>query len=77
VELIYLVLNSRFDMCIIFTANYSFSGRHNEPLLIDFVNLKIKPAQSFRSSHRSRMHICMFIGMSTHKYMSIYVYTVF
>jgi hypothetical protein len=47
VKLNYLGLNFRFNMCVIFTANYSFSGRRrpidNDVLLMtDFVNLKIK-----------------------------------
>jgi hypothetical protein len=47
VKLNYLGLNFRFNMCVIFTANYSFSGSQrpidNDALLItNFVNLKIK-----------------------------------
>jgi hypothetical protein len=38
---------------------------------------KIKPAQSFRSAHRGRLYVHMFIWMSAHTYMSICVYTVF
>jgi hypothetical protein len=47
--------------------------------MIDFVNLKIKPAQSFRGVYMGRVCACMFIGVSTHIYiyMNIYVYTVF
>jgi hypothetical protein len=30
----------------------------------DLVNLKIKPAQSFRSAHRGRIRVYMFIGVS-------------
>jgi hypothetical protein len=57
-------------------ANYSFSrddvSVDNEMLLVtDFVNLKIKPAPSFRCAHRGR--VCVFINTC----MSIYVYTVF
>jgi hypothetical protein len=36
---------------------------------------QIKPTQSFRCGHRGRM--CVFIGVSDHTYMSIYIYTVF
>jgi hypothetical protein len=46
-------------------------------LMTDFVNLKIKPTQSFRGAHRGRVCVRVFIGMSTHTYMSIYVCTVF
>jgi hypothetical protein len=50
----------------------------SEALLVtDFVNLKIKPAQSFRCAHRSRVCMCVFIGVSIHTCMSICVCTVF
>jgi hypothetical protein len=41
------------------------------------VNLKIKPAQYFRVTPRGRMCVRVFIGVSAHMCMSIYVYTVF
>jgi hypothetical protein len=37
----------------------------------DFVNLKIKPAQSFGGAHRGRMCVRMFIGVSDRTCMSI------
>jgi hypothetical protein len=46
-------------------------------LLTDFMNLKIKPSQSFRGAHRDRVCVCVFIGVSAHTCMSIYVYTEF
>jgi hypothetical protein len=46
-------------------------------LMTDFVNLKIKPTQSFRCVHMSKMCVRVFIRMSTHTCMSICVYTVF
>jgi hypothetical protein len=46
-------------------------------LVIDFVNLKIKPAQSFRGDHTDRMYVRVFIEVSAHTYINIYVYTVF
>jgi hypothetical protein len=50
----------------------------SETLLVtDFVNLKIKPAQSFEGAHRGRVCVCVFIGVSARTCMSIYVYTVF
>jgi hypothetical protein len=50
----------------------------SETLLVtDFVNLKIKPTQSFRGAHRGRICVCVFIGVSAHTYMSICVCTVF
>jgi hypothetical protein len=45
--------------------------------MTDFVNLKIKPAQSFGSAHRGRVCVRVFIGVSTHTCMSIYICTVF
>jgi hypothetical protein len=50
----------------------------NDALLVtDFVNLKIKSAQPFRYAHRNRLCVCVFIEVSAHTYISIYVYTVF
>jgi hypothetical protein len=46
-------------------------------LVIDFVNLKIKPAQYLRGTHRGRVCVRVFIGVSARTCMSIYVYTVF
>jgi hypothetical protein len=46
-------------------------------LMTDFVNLKIKPAQSSKCGHRDRVCVRVFIRMSTHTCMSIYIYTVF
>jgi hypothetical protein len=45
-------------------------------LVTDFMNFKIKPAQSFRGAHRGKVCIRVFIRVSTHMCMSIYVYTV-
>jgi hypothetical protein len=82
VKLIHSDLNFRFDMCVVFTANYSFSWRQcscgSETLLMtNFVNLKTKPAQFFGCVHRGSMYVRVFIGVSAHTCMSIYVYTVF
>jgi hypothetical protein len=46
-------------------------------LVIDFVNLKIKPTQSFRYVHRGRMYVYMFIGVSARMCMSICVCIIF
>jgi hypothetical protein len=46
-------------------------------LVTDFVNLKIKSAQSFRSGYRSRIYMCMFIGISVHTCINMYIYIVF
>jgi hypothetical protein len=69
-------------MCVIFTDNYSFSGRRrpvdSDALVVtDLMNLKIKPTQSFRCANRDRVCIYMFIVMSDHTCMNIYVCTVF
>jgi hypothetical protein len=50
----------------------------SEALLVtDFMNLKIKLAQSFGGAHRDRVCVCVLIGVSASTCMSIYVYTVF
>jgi hypothetical protein len=81
-ELIHSNSNPIFDIGVVFSANYSFSGRRrpidSETLLVtDFVNLKIKPAQSFRDAHKDRVCVRVFIWVSAHTCISIYVYTVF
>jgi hypothetical protein len=75
-------LTPRFDISIVFPANYSFSGRRppvdSEMLLVtDFVNLKIKSAQSFRCDLKGRVFVRVFIRVSTHTCMNICVCTVF
>jgi hypothetical protein len=45
--------------------------------VINFVNLKIKPTQSFRGAHRDRVCVCIFIGVSARTCMSICIYTIF
>jgi hypothetical protein len=51
---------------------------NNETLLVNgFVNLKIKPAQSFGDAHRGRVCVRVFIGVSARTCMSICVCTVF
>jgi hypothetical protein len=39
-------------------------------LMTDFVNLKIKPTQSFTYAHKYMVYMHMFIGINTHTYMS-------
>jgi hypothetical protein len=49
----------------------------NEMLLMsDFVNLKIKPAQSFKCVYRDKICVYVFIEMSIHICMSIYIYNI-
>jgi hypothetical protein len=42
-------------------------------LVIDFINLKIKPAQSFRITLQDIIYVYVFIESSIYMYMSIYV----
>jgi hypothetical protein len=46
-------------------------------LVTDFVNLKIKSAQSFRVAHRGIMYARVFVGVSDRICISFYVCTVF
>jgi hypothetical protein len=46
-------------------------------LITDFVNLKIKPVQSFRGGHRDKLCVCIFIEISTHICINIYIYIMF
>jgi hypothetical protein len=82
VELTHSSSNPRFNMVVAFMTNYFLVGGNvlidSETLLvIDFVNLKIKPAQSFGGDHRSTMCVHVFIEVSAHTYMSICVCPVF
>jgi hypothetical protein len=79
VELIYLDLNFRFDICIIFMINCflvrnDISVDSETLLVINFMNLKIKLTQSFKYVHKYRMCVHVFIGMSTHTCIRICVY---
>jgi hypothetical protein len=61
-ELIYTCLNLKFDTCVIFMTNYFLVGDNilvdsDALLVIDFMNLKIKSAQSFEGAHMSKL--CM------------------
>jgi hypothetical protein len=42
-------------------------------LVTDFVNLKIKPSQSFRDAHRDRMCMHVFIEVIIHIYIYKYL----
>jgi hypothetical protein len=46
-------------------------------LVIDFMNLKIKSAQSFGGAHNDRVCVRVFIWVSARTYMSIYICTIF
>jgi hypothetical protein len=70
-------------MCVLYLRLIILSVEGDVPvdsevlLVIDFVNLKIKPPQSFRYTHRGRVCVHVFIGVNTHTCISICVYTVF
>jgi hypothetical protein len=49
------------------------TARHS---LTDFVNLKIKPAQSFECAHKGRVSVLVFIWVNAYLYMSNYVCTI-
>jgi hypothetical protein len=50
----------------------------SETLLVtDFMNLKIKLAQSFGCTHRGRVYVRVFIEVSARTCVNIYVCTVF
>jgi hypothetical protein len=82
VELIYLNLNLKFNIDILFTVNYFLVG-DNVPvnsevfLVTDFVNLNIKSAQFFRCVHRNKMCIYVYIRVNINTCISIYIYTIF
>jgi hypothetical protein len=46
-------------------------------LVIDFVNLKIKPVQSFKNAYRDRVCVRVFIEVNAPTCMRICIYTVF
>jgi hypothetical protein len=62
---------------IILSVRGDVSIDSETPLVTDFVNLKIKSAQSFRGAHRGSMCVCVFIEVSAHIRISIYVCTMF
>jgi hypothetical protein len=82
VDLIHTGSNPRFDMSVVFTANYFLV---EDDVLIDndvfsvtdFMNLKIKLTQSSRGAHMSRVCMRVFIQMSAHMCMIICICTVF
>jgi hypothetical protein len=60
--------NPRFDMgvaylwLIILSVVDNFSVNSETLLVTDFINLKIKPAQTFECAHRSMVCMRVFIG---------------
>jgi hypothetical protein len=45
--------------------------------MTDFMNFKIKSAQSFRCAYNDSIYVHIFIRVSTHMCMSIYIYIIF
>jgi hypothetical protein len=45
--------------------------------MTNFINLKIKSTQSFECAHTDSIYVYVFIRVSTHIYISIYIYTMF
>jgi hypothetical protein len=43
-------------------------------LMTDFINLKIKPTQSFRGNNMGRTYVYIFIEVNAHIYVYIYIY---
>jgi hypothetical protein len=62
---------------IIFLVEDDITVDNETLLVIDFVNLKIKSTQSFGGAHKGSMCVHVFIRVSTHTYISIYICTVF
>jgi hypothetical protein len=70
-------------ICVLYLRLIIFSVGGDVPvdsetlLVADFMNFKIKSAQSFGGAHKGRVCVRVFIGVSARTCMSIYVYTVF
>jgi hypothetical protein len=45
-------------------------------LVTDFMNLKMKPTQSFGCAHTGRICVHMFIGINTYIYKYLYLYCI-
>jgi hypothetical protein len=76
-----LVRFRRFNL-VVFTTNYflvkvDVSVGSEMILIIDFMNLKIKPTQIFRYDHRDRLYINIFIGGDVHIFEYPYLYYIF
>jgi hypothetical protein len=81
-ELIHPDSNPRFDMCVTFIVNYSFSERRRSRRQRDTLVNRLhesqdKSTQSFECAHMNRVCVFVFIGVSAHTCMSICVYTIF
>jgi hypothetical protein len=76
VKLIYPDSNPRLHLrLIILSVRDNVLDDSDAFLVTDFINIKIKPSQSFRGTHSDR--ICMFITVSARTCINIYICTVF
>jgi hypothetical protein len=62
---------------IIFSVGDDVSVDSETFLMTDFINLKIRLAQSFVCAYRGRVCVRVFIGISAHTCINIYIYTIF
>jgi hypothetical protein len=84
VKLTHLDSNSRFEMIVVFTANYSFSGRQRPRRQRDTLGDRFRESQdqagsvfrvqSSEGAHRSRIYVRVFIWVGDRTYMSICVF---
>jgi hypothetical protein len=82
VKLTHSYLNHKFDMSVIFTANYFFGGRRHlhrqrDVFMTNFMNLKIKLIQSFRCTHKDKdVRACVYMSECSYVYEYLYLYCV-
>jgi hypothetical protein len=62
---------------IILSVGDAVSVDSKSLLVTDFVNLKIKPTQSFRCARKDRMYVYVFIVVNAYMYINICIFTVF
>jgi hypothetical protein len=82
VELTHTGSNPRFDIDIVFMANYFFSERRRPRRQRDALGDRLhesqdQATQSFEGAHRGTVCVRIFIGVSVHTCMSTYIYSVF
>jgi hypothetical protein len=80
VKLIYIGLNLIWMLhlrLIIFSVECDVLIDSETFLMTDFMNLNIKSTQSFKNVHKNRVYIYIFIRISDHTYINIYIYTIF
>jgi hypothetical protein len=82
VKLIHLCLNSKFDMSVVFTVNYFFSGRRRPRRQRDALGDRFRESQDqtgsvFECAHSSMVCVHVFIRVNTSTCMSICICTRF